>query len=217
LLFTLLGIIVTVACAYASARRLWFATDATALDPAELANAARGEVGGPEAARTDRAEVQRVIWRAVCAEIAREPGADWEQDLFAALRSRDSARVALVNEQLAELDFRAQRWGRVPRVCASISSSASFLFAALAMRAGLASDEMDIEGAIVAAINVVAVGVAGTAFSIAAHVRAQAMTRARLAATDKLVERLEAWAETETEDRTGPEPGDKGIAAVGGA
>ena len=39
------------------------------------------------------------------------------------------ARVALVNEQLAELDYLAQRWERVPRVCASISTSFGFLLA----------------------------------------------------------------------------------------
>ena len=189
LLLTLLGVLVTAACTYASARRLWFAADAAALDPGELANAARGGEAGASGG----------VWRALRKEIIEEPGADWERDLFAALGARGSARVALVNEQLAELDYRAQRWGRVPRVCASICSSSSFLFAALAMRAGLASDELDIDAAILAAINVVAVGVAGTAFCIAAHVRAGAMTRARLAATDKLVERLEAWASAESE------------------
>jgi hypothetical protein len=44
----------------------------------------------------------------------------------------------------------------------------------------------------VTALNVITVGIAGTAFCAAAHVRARAMTRGRLAATDKLVERLEA-------------------------
>jgi hypothetical protein len=99
-----------------------------------------------------------------------------------------------VNEQLAELDYRAQRWGRVPRVCASISSTSGFLLASLAMRAGLASEDMDINAAVLAAINVVTIGLAGTAFCVAAHVRARAMTRARLAATDALVDRLETLA-----------------------
>jgi hypothetical protein len=61
------------------------------------------------------------------------------------------------------------------------------------MRAALASDDIDINAAVVAAINVVSIGLSGTAFCVATHVRAGAMTRARLAATDILVERLEAW------------------------
>jgi hypothetical protein len=191
-LFTFLGILVTVACVYASARRLWFAAEATWLDPFEFAAAVRG---AGEAASDAWAKVGVEALRA---EIQLEPRADWERDLFGALGAPAAVRVALVNEQLAELDYRAQRWARVPRVCASIASSTGFFFAALAMRAGLASEEIDVEGAILAAINVVAVGMAGTAFCIAAHVRAGAMTRARLAATDKLVESLERWATTDT-------------------
>lgn len=208
MLFTFLGILVTVACAYASARRLWFAAEATWLDPFEVAsyvrvgvraNAKSGARDGSGGADGDEArEASAGSWDALRAEIEGEPRADWERDLFEALDAPASVRVALVNEQLAELDYRAQRWARVPRVCASIASSTGFFFAALAMRAGLASDEIDIEGAVLAAINVVAVGMAGTAFCIAAHVRAGAMTRARLAATDKLVERLEGWAATAT-------------------
>ncbi len=121
------------------------------------------------------------------------PAADWERDLLDALQASGALRVALVNEQLAELDYRAQRWGRVPRVCASISSSAGFLLAALVMSIGLASDDVNLEDAVVAAINTVTIGMAGAAFCIAAHLRARTIARARLASTDKLVERLEAW------------------------
>jgi hypothetical protein len=205
-LFTFLGILVTVGCAYASARRLWLAAEATWLDPFEFAAVVRAAAQVGDGEGTEDRGAASGVWDALRAEIQGEPRADWERDLFEALVAPAPVRVALVNEQLAELDYRAQRWARVPRVCASIASSTGFFFAALAMRAGLASDAMDIEGAILAAINVVAVGMAGTTFCIAAHVRAGAMTRARLAATDKLVESLEAWAATRKDD-----PGRRGV------
>ena len=181
-MLTFLGILISASCAYASLRRLWLAADATALDSGELASALR--------ATSER----RAAWPMIRREIEREPGADWESELIEAIAAPAVARTALVNEQLAELDYRAQRWGRVPRVCASISSTSGFLLASLAMRAGLASEDMDISAAVLAAINVVTIGLAGTAFCVAAHVRARAMTRARLAATDALVDRLETLA-----------------------
>ncbi len=55
--------------------------------------------------------------------------------------------------------------GSVPRVCASISSSTGFLLAALAMRAGLAGEDVDLDEAMMTAINVVTIGIAGTAFA----------------------------------------------------
>jgi hypothetical protein len=122
-----------------------------------------------------------------------EPGTDWERDLFEALDAPDPARIALVNEQLTELDYRAQGWGRVPRVCASISTSFGFLLA-FAMVARLASaTDLDVGAAITGAINVVAVGVAGAAFCIAAQGRAGKIARERLAATDRLVSYLEGF------------------------
>jgi hypothetical protein len=204
LLLTFLGIAISAGCVYASLRRLWLASDATALDPAVLARALR-RAGGTDAGGgqeddaaqgRERPSLERTaLWRRIRAEVRREPRAHWERDLVGAIGAPKSVRVALVNEQLAELDYRAQRWARVPRVCASISSSSGFLLASLAMRAGLASDDMDMEGAVLAAINVVMIGLAGTAVCAAVHVRARAMTRERLAATDSLVDRLEALEE----------------------
>jgi hypothetical protein len=181
LLLTIVAALVSASCVYASFRRIWFAADATGLDAVELATGLR--------AAGARAE----LWAPLRAEVEREPGADWERDLFTSLAAPRAARVALVNEQLAELDYRAQRWARVPRVCASVSSSTGFLLAALAVSAALASDDIDINGVLVAAINVVTIGLCGTAFCVASHLRAGAMMRARLAAADALVERLEAW------------------------
>jgi hypothetical protein len=178
---TFLGVLISAACVVASGRRLWVAADATGLDPGELSRALR----------VATANAPKGVWAALGAEVEGEPDADWERDLFEALRAPSAARVALVNEQLAELDYRAQRWVRVPRVCASISSSSGLLLAALSMRAGLMADDIDINAAILAAVNVLAIGFAGTAFCVAAQARAGAMTRQRLVAIDKFLERLE--------------------------
>jgi hypothetical protein len=155
---------------------LQLAVDASALDPVALTNALRA--GGASE------------WRALREEILVEPAAEWERDLVEALDYPESSRVALVNEQLSELDYRAERWARAPRVCASVSTTFGFLLA-FAMVASMATSEMDVGAAVVSAINVVAVGLAGAAFCIAAHLRAAAIVRGRLAATDELLARLE--------------------------
>jgi len=180
LLLALLAALVTLACIAASARRLVFALTATSFDPEALLKALRGDAG--------RASYPRVV-----AAIAREPEAGWERDLLAALSGEAEVRVAMVNEQLSELDFRLQRWARVPRVCASIATSSAFLLASLALRNALAdtSDVIDVNAAVESAINVAALGVTGAAFCIAIQFRARKVAKDRLAATDKLVERLE--------------------------
>ncbi len=135
--------------------------------------------------------------------VARRPDAAWERDLFAAARQPPDARVALVNEQLTELDFRLGRWSHVPRVCASLATSTAFLLAALALRANLAdpaalADDVrteSVRSAVTTAIDIVAIGIAATAFCIAVHVQSRRIVRERLEATDKLVERLEALAD----------------------
>jgi hypothetical protein len=176
-LITLLAIVVVVLSVAASARRLSFAVAPTALDPDEILLALK---------KRPLAEIERAI--------AANPQADWERALFEALAHKGEERAAAVNEQLAELDFRAQRWQRVPRVCASIATSTGFLLASLALRQGLASEEMDIDRAVVGAINVAAVGIAGASFCIALQVTARRAAKARMEATDRLVERLERLA-----------------------
>jgi hypothetical protein len=180
LLVTILATLVSSACALASIRRLDLAVGASAIDPTTLAAALR--MGSPE------------LWPAVKRELSDEPEATWERELVEALDAPSPGRVALVNEQLSELDYRAQRWGRVPRVCASISSSFGFLMAfatVAAMAAGDVTGDVDFGAAAVTAINVVVIGLAGAAFCIAAHVRAAAVVRGRLVAADSLVESLE--------------------------
>lgn len=183
----LLAMTIAVACALASARRLWLATNPTALHPELVARALRG----------DAAEaVERL--RAIARD---EPGADWERDLFEALAApRADVRAALVNEQLTELDYRIQRWSRVPRVCASVAASSGFLLATLVLRRGLADareltgdvGELVVRGLVGEALTVAALAMVGTAFCIAVHVHARRVARDRAAAADKMVERLEA-------------------------
>jgi hypothetical protein len=175
---TLVAAIVALLCVAASARRLAFAVAPTRLDPAEITIALK---------KHSPAEVRQAI----------QPvqDADWEVALFEALTRPEDARAAAVNEQLTELDYRAQRWQRVPRVCASIATSTGFLLASLALRSALASEDPDIDRAVVGAINVAAVGIAGATFCIAVQFAARKVVKARLEATDRLVERLESLSE----------------------
>jgi hypothetical protein len=187
LLFSVVALLVMLACVLASARRLVFAVAPTALDPELMWKELRGEEG--------RAKLPIIAERVKTLEAA-----EWERALFEALASPKDVRALLVNEQLTELDWRTQRWARVPRVCASISTSAGFLLAALAMRQALGDPAAFAEetrsaavgAALIAAINVAAIGLAGTAFCIAAQQAAKRYSRVRLEATDRLVERLEA-------------------------
>jgi hypothetical protein len=183
-LLPLVAAVITLACIAASARRLYFALTAVALDPDELLVALRGDAG-------------RARFPIVADAIRAEPRADFERDLLEAVTTHaGSVRIALVNEQLSELDYRVQRWSRVPRVCASIATSSGFLLASLAMRNALAdtSDTIDVNAAVIDAINVAAIGMAGAAFCIAIQLRARKVAQSRLAAADKLVERIEALA-----------------------
>jgi hypothetical protein len=180
----LLAAVVALACVAASARRIWLAANATALHPEEALAAVKTRGAGAFRAAAER-----------------EPAADWERDLLAALAASDAqARVALVNEQLTELDWRIQRWQRVPRVCASIAASFAFLLATLVLRQGLAggaelldSDavELVVRGLVGDALSVAALGLVGTAFCIAAQSQSKRIAAARLKAADRLVEALE--------------------------
>jgi hypothetical protein len=133
--------------------------------------------------------------------VAEEPGADWERDLLDALvEPRPDARIALVNEQLGELDRRLDAWSRVPRVCASLATSVGILLGTLVLREGLANapdlsgdlGQLFVRDIIGDAFTVASFGIAGTTFSIAANAQARRLTRARLEATDRMIERLEA-------------------------
>jgi hypothetical protein len=178
-MLTLLSALVALACVLASARRLAYAVAPTRFCAKALAGALRA----PKAC--GRGELASAI--------GGRPGADWEIALFeAASAPEEATRVALINEELRELDWRVQRWSRVPRVCASIATSAGFLFGCVALLSALPDSPGDSVAALVPAVDALAVGIAGASFCVAAHVRCRRLVRERLEDADRLVERLEA-------------------------
>ncbi len=183
-MFPLLAALVALACAGASAVRLWLVVHATALDP-ELLTTALSRCDASARMSAFREASQR------------EPAAAWERDLALALGEENAElRAALVNEALRELDFAQKRWSRVPRVCASISTSFSLMLATLVLRAGLADAgdtafEVVVRGLIGDALTVAALGMAGTFFSIAAQRLARDVAGLRARDADQLVELLE--------------------------
>ena len=163
---------------------MYLATHATAWHPALLLEA----IGK----KPDRSTIDRL--RALA---EKDEAADWERELFAALTVDDEkARVALVNEQLTELDWRISKWASVPRICTRISTSFAFLLAALLFRNVLAETTDFSEATMFAlvgqGVTVVLFGFAGTIFCIAANRAARTAAKARLEAADKVVERLES-------------------------
>ena len=121
----------------------------------------------------------------------------WERDLLAAFDEPPGARRdALINEQLLDLEGRAEEGARVPRVCASVGTSSGLLFGSLALLEGLGSPEGQdaaaaMHDAFAAAMGALSLGIAATAFCVAVHMRARKVARERRAAIDELVERLE--------------------------
>jgi hypothetical protein len=188
-MLALLSALVAAGCVLASARRLAWAVAPTSLEPTTLLEAFRD-------GRDDR-------WGTLRDAIASRDDLPWERDVFSAFRVGDAvARDALVHEQLMELDWRAQRWARVPRVCASIASSAGFLFASIALMRGLSlpagdpGDRSAVTAALLSALDALAIGIAGTSFCVAVHLRARRAVRDRVAAAGRLVDRLRSLAES---------------------
>ena len=189
-----LALLIALACAAASARRVWFAANATALHPDQICDALSAAKVASGASPDDAAPVA-----ALRALVDKNPSADWERDLLETLAAPPELRVALVNEQLTELDYRIQRWSRVPRVCASISTSVGFMLATLVLRTALADTgevpiemgELLLRGLVGDALTVGALGIVGTAFCIGAQGEARRIAQARVAGADRLVEQLE--------------------------
>jgi hypothetical protein len=176
-----LAALVALACVAFSARRLVIAVSPTSLDPKLLLEALPP--------KDDANAWQRMRDAIVARDLP------WESALFAGLASAsEAAREAAISEQLLELDWQSQRLTRVPRVCASIATSAGFLFASLALMRGLAEPEADTAAALTAALDALTVGIAGTSFCVAVHLRVRRIVRERLASTERLVERLRALA-----------------------
>ncbi len=183
--------LVALACVSASARRLWFVLSATTYDLDRVVEELRGNAGARRAGR-------------IRAALARTDS--WERDVVLALAHADPVRrTAELNEQLTELDFRFVRWSRVPRVCASLSSSGGFLLAALLMRQGMADptalsssvSDLVTTGLVGQALAVVGFGLAGAVGCAALQARGNRAAKEGAAAADAFVARLEVLAERE--------------------
>lgn len=189
MLLASLSALVAIACSAASLRRLRWAVAPTALSPALLTEAI--------------AQGGAVACRRLYEVIALDREAGWEHQLLVAFAEGDRrARDALVSEQLTELEGRTAHWARVPRACASIASSAGFFFASVAVlsAAGIAPQSGSNDGvyaALTPALDALAVGIAGTSFCVAIHVRARRALHRWNASADRLVARLELIASQE--------------------
>lgn len=179
---------VALGCVLASTRRLVWALCPTPFD-ARLLSAALGAEAPRNAAK-------------LCEALGASVHADWEVAVLrAAAEPSTDARNALLSEQLTEFDGLAQRWSAVPRVCASMATSAGFLFASIGLIRDLstfdpASTGPDaMQSALFAALDALAIGVAATSFCAAVHVRARRAARERTEAAERLVEKLGAWDE----------------------
>ncbi len=187
MLLAVCSAIVAMACVAASGRRLAWAIAPMALHPRLLQKALDGGDGV-------------AVCRSLRRELARSDNRfAWERELFEAFDEPEGhVRDARINEQIIELEGRTERWSRVPRVCASIGTSAGFLLASIALVKGLdvpngedGAGTMAIDGALYSALGALSLGIAATSFCAAVHVRAAKVSRERRAAIDQLVERLE--------------------------
>jgi hypothetical protein len=186
-MLALLSAVVASCCVLASARRMAWAVAPVSLDAGVLLSVLQGDGA-------------KARWETLRRTLMTAPEATWERDLAMALAESDPrAREAQVVQQLLELDWCAQKWARVPRVCASIATSAGFFFGSIALLRGMGMPE-DGPGppggqALIAALDALTVGVAATSFCVAVHLRTRQVVRQRLAAEERLVGRLQGLAE----------------------
>ena len=198
MLIAMVSAIVALACLYASARRVLFVHEATRHDLQRLVEELRGDAGA-----------RREAW--LSAALAAEDDT-WEGAVVRALAEPEvRVRVGELNEQLTELDFQLTRWSRVPRVCASLSSSVGFLLAALLLRRGLVDPTalsgdvptLVTTGLVGQALTVVGFGLAGAVGCAALQARANRAARAGSEAADELVDRLDTLAKRRREGEAG--------------
>lgn len=181
MLLALSSALVAGACALASTWRLRNLQVATYHHPGEAAEAlARGG-----AARA-----------AAIALMETAPEESWERSICAAAATpsgplRDAMRV----EQELDLDYALLRWGRVPRVCASLSTSAGFMIASLLLRDALMNDGVlggDIgllltQGPVGEALAVAGFGLAGALYCGTFHGLMAHTLRRRRGDADRIV------------------------------
>jgi len=176
-----LAAIISLACVVAAARRLWFAVAPWGLDADLLTRAL-----------ADAAALKRLHEK-----LEVRPDASLERDAVAAACAADgSSRGAQLDEQVIEADWAMQRWAPVPRVCASIATSAGLLCGCVSVIGTLTADPGDAatSASLASALASVALGIAGASFCIAVHLRVRPLVRARRAAMDRLVDRLRSLA-----------------------
>lgn len=178
---------IALGCVLSSARRLVWASCPTRFDT-RLLSAALGRDVMRNAAKLRDAIVESD--RAV-----------WEEAVLAALTENSAAaRDARLGEELTEFERLAYRWSRVPRVCASVASSAGFLFASISLIHDLsafdpaATGAAGLQAAVSSALDALAIGLAGAAFCAAVHLRARRAVRERVDAAVRFVDKLQALA-----------------------
>lgn len=163
MLLALSSAVVAASCAVASTWRLLLLQSATHHHPGELAEALAK--GGP-------------AQRAALALMGGAPEGSWEHALCASAATCEGPeRDAMIVEQELDLDYALLRWGRVPRVCASLSTSAGFMLASLLLRDALTAEgalggdvgELLVRGPVGEALAVAGFGLAGALYSGTVH------------------------------------------------
>lgn len=172
----LLGFLLCLTCVAASLLRLRAVLRPSALDLGVIAE------------RTTTADFAERLRRALRAC----PDATWEAGLAQALAYSGLARTALLNEALVELSFRIDRFARVPRVCANVAMSSSWLFASLSLRTTLlAPTPVAWPEAALAVVDLVATGVAASVLCLAIGGEARRLSRSQKGAADRLIDAIE--------------------------
>lgn len=150
---------------------------------------------------------------------ARVPEGSFEGMVQEAIAAPEEIRVARLGEALMELEFSLAHWARVPRVCASITSSVGFLGAAVFLRRGLLEavdgEAPDFNGLVLSAIGVAAVGIAGAITCALLHRAAMREAKQRMRTADDLVEWLETYGLDGASDRAGELPSEDHTHAPG--
>jgi hypothetical protein len=136
----------------------------------------------------------------LCEATALDSDLTWEHELLKTFAEPERRqRDASVSELLTELEGRTARWASVPRACASISTSAGFFFASIALLRGMGVAESGSADAVrlaaMPAMDALAAGIAGTSVCFAVHVQARRALYRWNAAADRLVARLQSIAE----------------------
>ncbi|MGH7268925.1 MAG: hypothetical protein ACREJ3_00715 [Polyangiaceae bacterium] len=180
MLLEVLSALVAGTCVAGSTRRLARAVAPMQIDPRIIVSALEAPSGDD-------------LWDGLPRALEQASGLVAECEFFLAFAiADDRGREARTEELVSEIEGKSCRWGRVPRVCASIASSAGFLFATMALTRALALPASDtrtaVRGVLNEALGALAIGIAGASFCASVHVRAGRVARERMSAVSRLVE-----------------------------